>query len=187
MRGRRIACAGWDGPCPDDHKGPHPACTRCFSLDTRRVRNYGRPVANEWSCYACGRRFDLDTAETDAFYGVFNRLEHHIEQRYGIPVVITQIPSPFTGDLDGARILLDFHLTPEDATFTVAHLFGHTVQWNVSPRARELGTLSPVGPSQELLEELATYEREAARYSLALLRHAGAAHLDQVALGLCGV
>lgn len=46
--------------CQDDHKGPHPTCPRCHSDETRRVRNYGRPVGNEWQCLKCKRRWELE-------------------------------------------------------------------------------------------------------------------------------
>jgi transcriptional regulator NrdR family protein len=37
-----------------------PRCPRCNSSETRRVRNYGRPVGNEWQCLECQRRWDTD-------------------------------------------------------------------------------------------------------------------------------
>jgi transcriptional regulator NrdR family protein len=37
-----------------------PRCPRCNSSETRRVRNYGRPVGNEWQCLDCQRRWDTD-------------------------------------------------------------------------------------------------------------------------------
>jgi len=113
------------------------------------------------------------------FLATFNRLESYIETRWGIPVVITDVPNPFTGDLDGAEIHVDFDLHAEEATFIVAHLFGHTVQWNTSPRAREIGTLIVKDASEELLRELADYERTAARYSLQLFHDAGVTDVDQ--------
>ncbi len=113
------------------------------------------------------------------FLRTFNVLERHIETRWGIPVVVTDVPNPFTGDLDGAEIHVDFEISPEEATFIVAHLFGHTVQWNTSERAREIGMLVVNDPSEELLQELAEYERRAARYSLQLFHDAGVPDLDQ--------
>jgi len=115
----------------------------------------------------------------ERFLDVFNTLERHIEKRWGVPVVITDVPNPFTGDLDGAEIHVDYELSPEDATFIVAHLFGHTVQWNTSARAREIGTLVVREPAENLLEELAAYERLAARYSVRLFHDAGVHDLDQ--------
>ncbi len=115
----------------------------------------------------------------DFFFDAFNRLERHIEARYGIPVVLTDVPSPFTGDLDGEEIRVDFENDPEDALFILVHLFGHTVQWNLSERSREIGRQAISNPGEELLAELAAYERDAARYSMALLREAGVDGLDQ--------
>jgi hypothetical protein len=115
----------------------------------------------------------------DRFREVFNKVEPLIERRYGIPVVITDVPNPFTGDLDGAEIRVDYEISVEDAAFILVHLFGHTVQWNTSPRARELGTLVVRSPSEELLRELEAYEREACCYSLQLFHEAGIRDLDQ--------
>ena len=115
----------------------------------------------------------------DRFRIVFNRVERHIEERYGLPVVITDVPEPFTGDLDGSTILVDHDLDAEEALFILVHLFGHTVQWNVSPRDRELGLLEVKDPSDELLASLARYEVDAARYSLQLFHEAGVHDLDQ--------
>jgi len=110
---------------------------------------------------------------------VFNGVERHIDARYHIPVRIADVPHPFTGDLDGAEIHVDYAVTLEEAVFILAHLFGHTVQWNLSPRAREIGGVIPRNPSEELLREIAVYEAEACAYSLALFHEAGVRDLDQ--------
>ena len=54
---------------------------------------------------------------------VFNTLEQHVERRYGIPIIIRDVPSPFTGDLDGAEIHVDYAEDIESALFIIAHLF----------------------------------------------------------------
>ena len=115
----------------------------------------------------------------DRFRRAFNQIERHIEQRYHLPVVITDVPEPFTGDLDGSSILVDYDLDAEEALFILVHLFGHTVQWNVSPADRELGLMEVRGASDELLASLARYEVDAARYSLQLFHEAGVWDLDQ--------
>jgi hypothetical protein len=115
----------------------------------------------------------------DRFREVFNRVERYIEQRYGLPVVITDVTDPFTGDLDGATILVDYDLSAEDALFILVHLFGHTVQWNVSPEDRALGMLEVRDPTDELLVSLGRYEQDAARYSLQLFHEADVRDLDQ--------
>ena len=115
----------------------------------------------------------------ERFREVFNRLERVIEERYGLPVVITDVPDPFTGDLDGEKILVDYDLDAEEALFILVHLFGHTVQWNVSPEDRALGLLEVKAPTEELLASLERYERDAACYSLQLFHEAGVHDLDQ--------
>lgn len=114
----------------------------------------------------------------DEFLGVWNRVEPYIERRYGIPVVVGDVANPFTGDLDGGEIRVDHDLDAEEAVFILVHLFGHTVQWNTSARAREIGAQVVRDPNPELLAELERYEREACRYSLQLFHEAGVHHLD---------
>ncbi len=113
------------------------------------------------------------------FHRVFNRVEAHIEQRYGIPVMIKDVPSPFTGDLDGAEIHVDYAEDAESALFIIAHLFGHTVQWNTDASSREIGTRLFRNPTEEELAALRAYEVQARRYSMALFHEAGVRDLDQ--------
>jgi hypothetical protein len=110
---------------------------------------------------------------------VFNLLERHIEERYGIPVLVRDVPNPFSGDLDGSEIHVDYAEDVESALFIIAHLFGHTVQWNTSAAARELGSSVASNPSEELLQRLHEYELEACRYSMQLFQEAGINDLDQ--------
>lgn len=109
----------------------------------------------------------------------FNVIEPYIERRYGIPVRIRDVPNPFTGDLDGAEIHVDYDEDIESALFIVAHLFGHTVQWNVSAEAREIGYQLYPNPSEEMLRRLQAYELEACRYSVQLFHDARVTGLDQ--------
>jgi hypothetical protein len=112
------------------------------------------------------------------FREVFNLLERRIEDRWAIPVRIRDVPHPFTGDLDGSEIHVDYDLSAEDALFILVHLFGHTVQWNVSTALRELGAVRGPGLSAETIAGLVDYERQACRYSLQLLHEAGVHDLD---------
>lgn len=120
------------------------------------------------------------TRPTDErLHEVFNLVEPLIERRWGIPVTVTDVPNPFTGDLDGERILVEHDLDVEDAVFILVHLFGHTVQWNVSERAREIGMARPANWTEAQLAELTAYEQQACQYSLQLLHDAGIRDLDQ--------
>ncbi len=110
---------------------------------------------------------------------VFDLIEPLIERRWGIPVTVTNVPNPFTGDLDGERILVEHDLDVEDAVFILVHLFGHTVQWNVSERCREIGMARPSNWTEPQLAELTAYEQQACQYSLQLLHDAGIRDLDQ--------
>jgi hypothetical protein len=102
-----------------------------------------------------------------------------LEHTYGIPVRTRDIPDPLTGDLDGSEIHVDYAVSLELRLFLLAHLFGHTVQWNVDPRAFEIGKPQQPPVSEALLPELLEYEREAARYGLALLHGIAITAADQ--------
>ena len=110
---------------------------------------------------------------------VFDQVSLLVHERWGIPVRIQDVPNPFTGDLDGAQILIDYDLEIEDALFILIHLFGHTVQWNLSAASRAIGFARPGTWTPEQLAEVAAYEREACGYSLQLLHDAGVFDLDQ--------
>jgi hypothetical protein len=67
----------------------------------------------------------------------------------------------------------------ESALFIIAHLFGHTVQWNTSEAARAIGYRLYVNASEEELRLLTEYEIVACRYSIQLFHDAGVEDLDQ--------
>src|SRR5262245_36957658 len=89
--------------------------------------------------YYVERRTQLLQPDDKRFREVFNTLESYIERRYGVPVIISDVPDPFTGDLDGSEIHVDYANDVEASVFIIAHLFGHTVQWNLSEYARQIG------------------------------------------------
>jgi hypothetical protein len=107
------------------------------------------------------------------------RVERHIEKAYGVRVVTRDVPDPLTGDLNGAEIHVDYAVTAEQRLFLLAHLFGHTVQWNLSPGAFELGRPQAPPVSEACLPALMDYEREAAGYGLGLLHEIGITDADQ--------
>lgn len=109
----------------------------------------------------------------------FNTLEPYVETKYGIPIRISDVPHPFTGDLNGQEIQVDYAEDIESALFIVAHLFGHTVQWNTDEAAREIGYKLYPNPSDEMMRKLHAYEYEACRYSMQLFHEAGVVELDQ--------
>jgi len=114
-----------------------------------------------------------------AFRDTCSVLTKHLHARYGVSVEVASIEPPLKGDLDGSRILVGDHNTDEERLFLVAHLFGHTVQWNVSAELRRLGMTKPVKPTSDEQEALEAYEREACRYSQQALHEAGVLGLDQ--------
>ena len=113
------------------------------------------------------------------FKDAYNRVCRHVEVRYGIEVTISDVLDPNTGDFDGATIKLDYDQDLDMALFVLAHLFGHTVQWNISEEFRALGRETSPGKTDEELARIFDYERDATRYSLTLLHEAGVLDLDQ--------
>jgi hypothetical protein len=106
-------------------------------------------------------------------------VERRIREHYGIEVITRDVPDPLTGDLDGATIHIDHEVNDELRLFLLAHLFGHTVQWNVQPGAFDIGRPHTPPVDEALLPAIIEYEREAAAYGLAMLHESGVAGLDQ--------
>jgi hypothetical protein len=107
------------------------------------------------------------------------RVRERIERAYRVRVVTRDLPAPWTGDLDGAEIVVHAGLGAEERLFLLAHLFGHTVQWNTQPGACELGQLQVPPVAEDRLAAILAYEREAAGYGAALLGEAGVTGLEQ--------
>lgn len=112
------------------------------------------------------------------FRAVFNRVVPVIEKTYGIEVTISDVVDPNTGDFDGQRILVDYDQDLELALFVLVHLFGHTVQWNVSEAHRNLGLNVAVGKTAEEMAAIHEYEQGATRLGIALLHEAGVRDMD---------
>ena len=115
----------------------------------------------------------------DGFRDAYNRLIADVTQRYGIPLHVCDVKDPFTGDLDGAEIHVDYAEDIESALFIVVHLFGHTVQWNISAEYRALGADLSIGKGEDVLMKILRYEENATRYSLQLMHDVGIKDLDQ--------
>ena len=107
------------------------------------------------------------------------KIQEHLEQAYHVSVVTRDIPDPLTGDLDGLEIHIDPAVSPEQRLFLLAHLFGHTVQWNVNPAAIAIGGLFQPPVADELLEKIVEYEQEAARLALTVFHEIGIISVDQ--------
>lgn len=107
------------------------------------------------------------------------KVEQQIEKVHGVRIVTRDVPDPLIGDLNGSEIHIDFAVTPEQRLFLLAHLFGHTVQWNIRPEAFELGQPRQPPVNKDALPELMDYEKEAARYALGLFHEMGITNADQ--------
>ena len=120
----------------------------------------------------------LVSAQTIPFAEYCAKVQAHVET-YGIRVITEDVPDPLTGDLDGAEIHIDYALSPEQRLFLLVHLFGHTVQWNMSPRAFELGQNHEPPVDETLLPAIMEYEGQAASYALGMLHEIGIDGIDQ--------
>lgn len=107
----------------------------------------------------------MTTASTADYSAALIAVIDHVQTRYGVSIEVANIAPPLKGDLDGLRIVVGEHNTDDERLFLVAHLFGHTVQWNLSADWRRLGMAMPVNPTASELDALEAYEREACRYS----------------------
>jgi hypothetical protein len=107
-----------------------------------------------------------------------SRVQEHLERFYGIRVVMRDIPDPLTGDLDGAEIHIDDASTPEQQLFLLAHLFGHTVQWNIEASSFEIGRQYQPPVREELIPAIIAYELEAACYGLAMFHEISVTDVD---------
>jgi hypothetical protein len=108
----------------------------------------------------------------------YNRLVPIIERKYGVEVMISDVVDPNTGDFDGRTIMIDHDQDLEVALFVLIHLFGHTVQWNVSEAHRSLGLSVTAGKTPEEMAAIIEYEQGATRLGIALLHEAGITELD---------
>ncbi len=96
-------------------------------------------------------------------------------------MVVADVLDPNTGDFNGVSITVDRDQDLDVALFVLAHLFGHTVQWNTSAELRELGIRASSLDqrlSDEQLLRVRAYEREASEYALSLFHQAGIFDLD---------
>jgi hypothetical protein len=107
------------------------------------------------------------------------RIQEHLEEAYHVNVVTRDIPDPLTGDLDGLEIHIDPAVSPEQRLFLLAHLFGHTVQWNVDARAYAIGGLFQPPVNDQLLATIVEYEQEAASLALTVFHQIGITSVDQ--------
>jgi len=113
------------------------------------------------------------------FWELCDIAQQPVERHYGIRVVTREIPKPLVGDLNGIEIHIDTGASPEQRLFLLAHLFGHTVQWNTSPTAFEIGQARRPPVAESLMPTLIAYEREAGAFGMALLHEAGIRVVDQ--------
>jgi hypothetical protein len=113
------------------------------------------------------------------FKSAYDKVERHIEDRYEIPVSINDVLDPNTGDFDGVKIEIDYAQELDSALFVLVHLFGHTVQWNISEEYRKLGADLSIGKSDDVLMKILEYEKNATRYSMQLMHDVGIKDLDQ--------
>lgn len=109
---------------------------------------------------------------------LFYSLKKCVEMNYRMQVTVGSVAGAYIGQFDGQEIWVDVEKNPEEAFFTLAHLFGHSVQWNVDEKTRRFGT-EKVEVKEEDLPGIYEYERQASQYGLAILEEAGCCGLAQ--------
>jgi hypothetical protein len=98
----------------------------------------------------------------------------------GLVIQFTHNLDPFfKGDLDGKTIFIGNHLSGEEKLFNLLHLAGHSIQWNIDPLLRNLGSELYRNPDDELLKKLQVYEWQANCYALSILHKAGIFNRDK--------
>ncbi len=103
-----------------------------------------------------------------------------VVQEMGLTIQYTHNLDPFfKGDLDGKIIYIGGHLSAEEKVFNLLHLAGHSVQWNIDPLLRNLGSALYKNPDDALLSRLQEYEWQANCYALSILHKAGVFNLDK--------
>ena len=110
----------------------------------------------------------------------YNVVEHYVEKTYGMPVSIADVLDPNTGDFDGVSIKVDYDLEVDLAFYILLHLFGHSVQWNLSEEYRILGQDQSIPKPPEVMAKVHDYERDATRFALTLCRDAGVGPIEEI-------
>jgi hypothetical protein len=108
----------------------------------------------------------------------FRKVRDRVEE-YGVRVYIGDVKDPNTGTFDGSEIGIDWANDAETSLFVLAHLFGHTVQWNTVESYRTIDARAKPGAPEAVIEEARLYERNASRLGLTLLHEAGVRDRDQ--------
>jgi hypothetical protein len=100
--------------------------------------------------------------------------------KMGLTIIYTHnLDHFFKGDLDGKRIYIGDHLGGDEKLFNLIHLAGHSIQWNIDPLLRSLGSELYRNPGNKLLKKLQNYEWQANCYGLAVLHKAKVSDLDK--------
>src|SRR5215471_1029254 len=97
-------------------------------------------------------------------------------QHYGFTIVYSdKLPKTSAAEFDGLTFLLQKEMSPDSALFNLLHIFGHSLQWCVSPETFVLARKKIVPgdplPESELLA-IKSYERQASEYGIQLLHEA---------------
>jgi hypothetical protein len=115
----------------------------------------------------------------DRFENAYLKIARTIGESYGLVVKKGDVVDPNTGDFNGCEIMVDHALDSETALFVLIHLFGHSVQWNISEEFRKLGQDPNLKPDETQLAKIYDYEKDATRYSIQLMHEAGVVDMDR--------
>ena len=99
--------------------------------------------------------------------------------KYGFVIEYRDLEPPRTGIFNGLRITIDPDVGFEMQCFLLLHLFGHSVQWVAPSLAHTVGELRNTSDRSRFMQVLRSYEFEAARFGMQLMRERGVTGLDQ--------
>lgn len=113
------------------------------------------------------------------FAEILDEASDFIQKEYGLIVRTAEQKDGIGGDLNGTEIVLDASHDAELALYTLLHLFGHTVQWNIDLELNALGHEAQQVVDEEKLARIHEYERNASRIGLTILERVGHGELRE--------
>ncbi|MDD5050278.1 MAG: hypothetical protein PHV93_00870 [Candidatus Pacebacteria bacterium] len=123
---------------------------------------------------------NIQTTEVE-FAHIFERTVVVMKDVYGLKVEVKHLDPSIMGDFNGVDIFVREDLSAEIKLFILAHLFGHSIQFNISERLRTVGMTeyTPHNVNAQVLKRVKRYEYDASRFALTLFHNIGIYSLDQ--------
>ena len=130
--------------------------------------------------------FENNIVEDTKYSNYLQLLSDYLLENYGLQTIYDDVVDEdfYMGSYDGSSIIVKNSLSHEYKLFLVAHLFGHTIQWNHNfCKYKAIEQELPINKHGELtksqLNKLKSYEYEAAGYSIYILSESLGVDLSQ--------